>query len=73
MRRRGYQRVQGQSLMNMLKRAREALSCDRCAGRGFQLDWTDQGGAMRAVPGDTCRHCSGTGVTPTKDKGETGK
>lgn len=40
-------------------------SCDHCNGRGFQLDWTDQGGQMRAVPGDTCRKCNGSGETVT--------
>lgn len=35
--------------------------CAHCAGRGFQLDWTDQGEQMRAVPGDTCRKCDGSG------------
>lgn len=40
--------------------------CHFCAGRGFQLDWTDQGGPMRAVPGDTCRECGGSGEERTQ-------
>lgn len=35
--------------------------CGHCAGRGFQLDWDDHGGQMRAVPGDACHHCDGSG------------
>lgn len=35
--------------------------CKHCAGRGFELDWTDQGGQMRAVPGEPCHRCDGSG------------
>jgi DnaJ-class molecular chaperone len=43
------------------------VPCDHCAGRGFQLDWDDHGGQMRAVPGDTCRVCAGTGNFSAQD------
>lgn len=68
MRRRGYQRVQGESLMKMLA----SVQCDHCAGRGFQLDYDDPGGVMRAVPGDTCRHCNGTGESVSAARSQAG-
>ena len=40
-----------------------ANPCSACAGRGFDLDWVDSGGAMRAVPADVCTQCGGSGST----------
>lgn len=47
-------------------------ACDFCAGRGFQLDWIDPGGVMRAVPGDTCPYCDGSGSLPPQDSDSKG-
>lgn len=53
--------AQYKAIKKVLKRR-----CGSCAGRGHDLDWIDHGGTMRAVPGDTCSQCGGSGEVERK-------
>lgn len=45
-------------------RGMNRTTCPHCGGRGFMLDWIDQGGAMRALPAEPCERCDGAGEIP---------